>query len=583
VAADGIERPVPSAGNTAWGSDAMADVLRALGIRHVALNPGASFRGLHDSLVNHLGNAEPAMILCLHENVAVSLAHGFAKVAAERMGVVLHSNVGLLNGAMGLFNAWCDRVPMLVLGATGPVDAARRRPWIDWIHSVQDQGALVRNFVKWDAQPASLPAAVEAILRADRIARTAPCAPTYVNLDAALQEAPLEALPPPPDVARFAPPPEAAPAPEAVARAVAMLRAAKRPVMLAGRVARDEASWARRVALAEETGMRVTTDLKIGAAFPTAHALHLGAPSMTLSLEAAAALKEADLVLALDWLDLGGTLAMAGCGARVVNASLDHLLHNGFGGEVFSLPPQDLHLACSAEMAVRAITEALSLGPGTPPGEDGPRCDGRAPAETPLDVATMTRAVGAGLAGECACLVRLPLGWDAAAWQFGHPLDYLGYDGGGGIGSGPGMLVGAALALRGTGRLPVAVLGDGDTLMGVQAFWTAVHYRIPALCVVSNNRSFFNDEMHQERVARQRGRPAENRWIGQRIAGPEIDIAAMARAQGAVGIGPVGTAGELAAAVREGAARVKAGEVVVIDARVAPGYDTGVAAMTRGG
>jgi len=576
------ERPVPARGNTVWGSDAMADALRATGVRWLALNPGASYRGLHDSLVNHLGNAEPRMILCLHENVAVALAHGYAKVAGERMGVVLHSNVGLLNGSMALFNAWCDRVPMLVLGATGPVDAAKRRPWIDWIHSVQDQGALVRHFVKWDAQPASIAAATEALLRADRIARTAPPAPAYVNLDAALQEAPLAELPPPPDAARFAPPPDVAPSSEAVAHAVAMLRAARRPVMLAGRVGRDPRDWARRVALAEALDMRVATDLKAGAAFPTSHPLHLGAPSMTLSPEATAALKEADLVLALEWLDFGGTLRVAGAAPLVVNASLDHLLHNGFGGEMMSLPPQDLHLACSPEMAVRAVADAMGLGEGAMPEEGGPRCEDRVADDAPLDVAAMTRAVGAGLADERACLVRLPLGWDAAAWRFAHPLDFLGYDGGGGIGSGPGMLVGAALALRGGDRLPVAVLGDGDTLMGVQAFWTAVRYGIPLLCIVSNNRSFFNDEMHQERVARQRGRPVENRWIGQRIGGPDIDIAAMARAQGAVGIGPVESAGALAAAVREGAARARAGEVVVVDARVAPGYGTEMAAMTRG-
>jgi thiamine pyrophosphate-dependent acetolactate synthase large subunit-like protein len=579
---DDAARPVPSTGNTAWGSDAMAEALRATGVRWLALNPGASYRGLHDSLVNHLGNADPRMILCLHENVAVALAHGYAKVAGERMGVVLHSNVGLLNGSMGLFNAWCDRVPMLVLGATGPVDAAKRRPWIDWIHTVEDQGALVRHFVKWDAQPGSVTAAVEAILRADRIARTAPAAPTYVNLDAALQEMPLEALPAAPDAARFAPPHEVAPAPEAVEAAVALLRAARRPVMLAGRVSRSEGAWARRVALAEAFGARVVTDLKTGAAFPTAHPLHAGAPSMTLSPEGSAALREADLVLALDWLDLGGTLRMAASRAKVVNASLDHLLHNGFGGEHFGLPPQDLHLACSPEMAVRMIADALGLGPGTPPEEGGPRCDDRAAADAPLDVATFTRAVGEGLRGERTCLVRLPLGWDAAAWRFAHPLDFLGYDGGGGIGSGPGMLVGAALALRGGDRVPVAVLGDGDTLMGVQAFWTAVHERIPLLCIVANNRSFFNDEMHQERVARQRGRPVENRWIGQRISGPDIDIAAMARAQGAAALGPAHTVADCAAAVRKGAARARAGEVVVVECRVTPGYAPEMAAMARG-
>ena len=99
------------------------------------------------------------------------------------------------------------------------------------------------------------------------------------------------------------------------------------------------------------------------------------------------------------------------------------------------------------------------------------------------------------------------------------------------------MSVGAALALRGSGRLPIAVLGDGDTLMGITALWTAVHYRIPLMIVVANNNSFFNDELHQDRMARQRGRPVANRWIGQRIADPEPDLGMLARAQGGEGFG----------------------------------------------
>ncbi len=576
----GAERPLPSRGNTVWGSDAMAETIRALGVPYLALNPGASYRGLHDSLVNHLGNADPKMLLCLHENVAVAIAHGYAKVTGQRMGVVLHSNVGLLNGSMALFNAWCDRVPMLVLGATGPVDAAKRRPWIDWVHTVQDQGALIRHFIKWDAQPASIEAATEALLRADRITRTAPCAPTYVNLDAGLQEMALPELPPRPDVARFAPPPPPAPPADAVVEAVRMLRAAKRPAMLAGRASRDEAAWARRVALAEALGAKVVSEHKSGAAFPTAHPLHAGPPGMAMAPGSLVALREADCVLALDWLDLGGVLRQAGSAAQVINVSLDHQLHNGFGGEHMSLAPQDLHLACLPDTGVAAIADAMGLGAGTPPDPRGPHCE--LPPGEALDIAGLTRGVGAGLAGERVCLARLPIGWEAAAWQFRHPLDFLGYDGGAGIGSGPGMLVGAALALRGGDRLPVAVLGDGDTLMGIQAFWTAVHYGLPLLCVVANNRSFFNDELHQERVARQRGRPVENRWIGQRMDGPPIDLAAMARAQGAVGIGPVTTPAALAEAVREGARLARAGAVVLVDAVVTPGYDTGMAIATRG-
>ena len=199
-----IERPASlPGGNALFGSDVVAEVLRALEIPFVALNPGASYRGLHDSLVNHLGNATPQMLLCLHEEHAVAIAQGWAKVTGRPMAVVVHSNVGLFHATMAIFNAWCDRMPVLVLGATGPVDAVKRRPWIDWIHTAQDQGALVRNYVKWDAQPASPEAAREALLRAAWMARTAPMGPVYVNLDAAMQEAPLEQPLPPLDDGTF--------------------------------------------------------------------------------------------------------------------------------------------------------------------------------------------------------------------------------------------------------------------------------------------------------------------------------------------------------------------------------------------
>src|ERR1700756_2333471 len=189
----------------AWGSDIAAQMLRRCGIKYLSLNPGASYRGLHDSIVNHLGNEKPGILLCLHEDHSVAIAHGYAKAAGEPMGCVLHSNVGLLHGMMGLFNAWCDRVPMMVLGATGPVDAEKRRPWIDWIHTARDQGALVRGYVKWDDQPASPAAAREALLRAKWLAEAAPQGPVYVNLDAGMQEAALEAPLPPLQAARLTP------------------------------------------------------------------------------------------------------------------------------------------------------------------------------------------------------------------------------------------------------------------------------------------------------------------------------------------------------------------------------------------
>jgi thiamine pyrophosphate-dependent acetolactate synthase large subunit-like protein len=179
-------------------------------------------------------------------------------------------------------------------------------------------------------------------------------------------------------------------------------------------------------------------------------------------------------------------------------------------------------------------------------------------------------------------LTHLPISWEDRWWTFRHPLDFLGSDGGGGVGGGPGISVGAALALKNSGRLAVAVCGDGDFLMGVTAVWTAVHYKIPLLLVIANNRSFYNDELHQERVARMRARPVENKWIGQRMADPEIDLAAMGRAQGAVGFGPIVKPADLGPALEKAIAAVEAGGVAVVDVRVEPGYTaTMTAAMTR--
>jgi benzoylformate decarboxylase len=188
-----------------WGSDVIADVLRALGFPYAVIVPGASFRGLHDSIVNRLGNQNPQLVTCLHENHAVSIADGYSRVTETPLLVILHSNVGLMNGSMAIYNAWCDRRPMMIVGATGPVDAHHRRPWIDWVHTSKDQGALVRHFVKWDDQPASAEAAVESLLRASQITRTAPHGPVYVCLDAHMQEGKLDRVVPAPQIERFAP------------------------------------------------------------------------------------------------------------------------------------------------------------------------------------------------------------------------------------------------------------------------------------------------------------------------------------------------------------------------------------------
>jgi len=169
------------------------------------------------------------------------------------------------------------------------------------------------------------------------------------------------------------------------------------------------------------------------------------------------------------------------------------------------------------------------------------------------------------------CITRLPFGWPEGATHFTGPLDCIGYDGGGGIGSTPGITVGAALGLRGTGRLPVAILGDGDLLMGSQALWTAAAEKLPALFIVNNNRSFYNDVEHQERVAKHRVRPVENRNIGMAITDPDVDLCALARSYGLTSFGPVADTSELASTLEAAFTAAEAGATVLVDILVPRG------------
>ena len=581
----GLERPTPAGANApGFGSDIIADALRSLDIPYIALTPGASYRGLHDSIVNYLGNSKPQMLLCLHEEAAVAIAHGYAKVTGKAMATAVHSNVGLLHSTMAIFNAWCDRMPVVVLGATGPVDAVKRRPWIDWIHTARDQGALVREYTKWDDQPASPGAAREALLRGTWIANTAPQGPVYINFDAELQESKVGEPLPPIDVARYMPDVATAAPSEQIKQAAALLKGAKQVLMLAGRASRSEEAWNARAQLAEALGARVVSDLKIGASFPTDHPLYAGAPR-AITPESVAELRNVDVVLSLDWVDLAGALRAFGPSpsAKVIQISLDHRIHNGWSMDHQALPVVDLLLSVDPDLVVTDLVKEIGMAskPHAVAREGSKGADKEPAGFTNETIAYALRKV---LGDRPVTYTHLPLSWDDDWIAFRHPLDYVGSDGGGGVGGGPGISVGAALALKGSGRLPIAICGDGDFLMGVTAVWTAVHYKIPLLFVLANNRSFYNDELHQERMARARNRPVENKWIGQRMADPEVDLAAMGRAQGAQGFGPIGKASDLEAALESAIAVVDAGGVAVVDVRVEPGYTAVMtAAMTRAG
>jgi thiamine pyrophosphate-dependent acetolactate synthase large subunit-like protein len=383
------------------------------------------------------------------------------------------------------------------------------------------------------------------------------------------------------------PPVVTAASPALVGEAAAILKGARQVLILAGRASRSQEAWDARVALVEALNARVVTDLKIGASFPTDHPLYVGSPR-AITPESVEGLKNVDVVISLDWVDLAGALRFFGPSpsAKVIQISLDHRIHNGWSMDHQGLPPVDLLLSADPDLVVPELVQEIGKS-ATLQAKPHAMPSPRAPSDkepTGFTNEHIARALRQALGDRAVTYTHLPLSWDDRWLTFRHPLDYVGSDGGGGVGGGPGISVGAALALKGSGRMPVAICGDGDFLMGVTAVWTAVHYKIPLLFVLANNRSFYNDELHQERMARARNRPIENKWIGQRMADPEVDLAAMARAQGATGFGPVTKPGDLAAVLEKAIVAVDAGGVAVIDVRVEPGYTAAMtAAMTRGG
>ena len=564
-----------------WGSDVVAEMLRRLDIPFICINPGSSIRGLHDSIVNYLGDDGPKLLLTLHEESAVAIAHGYAKATGRPLAVALHSNVGLMHGAMAIYNCWCDRMPMLILGATGAVDSAVRRSWIDWVHTWRDQGAMVRLFTKWDDQPASPSGAIDAVLRAHQMACMPPCGPSYVILDRTLQEEEITEAEIP-DVERFTPPPRLVPSTTAVEPAAALLRAAENPVIMLGRVSRQSDDWAIRIRLAETLGARVITDLRSGAAFPTDHPLHGGPADLFLSPGDRRLVADADVVLSLDWPDIADALIQArelgSRNAKVIHCSIDHQVHGGGSMDHQRLPPVDIWLNIEPDAVLAPLLELLPRGERARSGQaaheapvhDTPTVDDISSEHRIPTLSDIGVCLSAIRAAHDVCLVRVPLNWPAGSYHFREPLDFLGYDGGGGVGSGPGMAVGAALALEGTERLPVSVMGDGEFLAAPTALWSAAHYRIPVLVVVANNRSYFTDEVQQELVARHRGRIVENKWIGQKIDDPPANLSGIARDLGVAAEGPIEDVSDLHSALLRGFEAVKHGRPYLIDVLIDP-------------
>lgn len=573
---------MPMMNTVEYGSDLIAEALREQGFPYICLNPGASYRGLHDSLVNYLGNRTPEIITCMHEEHAVGLAQGYAKVTDKALAVAVHSNVGLMHATMGIFDAWCDRAPMVVIGATGPIDATQRRPWIEWVHTTNDQGGLVRGYTKWDDQPGSAQAAVEAIRRGTMMANSRPCGPVYINLDVTIQEEKQDGRPPLEDVSLFATPEDTEPAPASLARAVEILRNAKRPFVFAGRGLRSDEAWADRIRLVELLGARCATHVKLAAAFPTTHPAFAGETGWRLKGKMLEETRAADAILLLDWLDPGNSLRLAFPPGEprppVINVSNDVLIHRGWVMDYGGATAADVTLQTVPETSVRRMVEIFEAERPKAPkqtlkGFDVPKVEGKGE----IGLVNLARAFHHASKDYDISITARPIGWPMNANEIDHPLGFLGFNGGGGIGSGPSITVGVALALRDIGakRIPVGILGDGDYTMGVSAIWNAATLKLPVLFVIANNHSYFNDEDHQAKVARHRGRNEANAPIGQRMQNPEPDLPTIARGFGLEAPDSIRDLAELPAALELAFKRVSEGASYLLDVQVHPEYIEG--------
>ncbi len=568
-----------------WQSDVIVDLIKRYGFPFITLNPGASFRGLHDSLVNYGGN-EPPMMLCQHEEIAVQIAHGYAKATGKPMAVILHDLVGLLHACLAIYYAYVDRVPIFIIGATGPMDEAKRRPHIDWTHSALVQGNAVRDYVKWDYQPTSIDGVPESFARAYSIMTTEPQGPVYMCYDAALQEAPLAqpvALPP---VGMAATPAPMAPDPRALQAIAGKLIAAEHPMLLAEYAGRRAGGFEAIVELAETVGAAVW-DVNNALNFPNKHPL-------CLSMDKAS-LKHTDLVVGFDVQDWEKPLTELNNALRTrENLTPAHcdFVEIGFG---------EINIS-------KWSFDYCRMQP----------CSVRALGDTALGIPELTRLCRARIAGDAALQRRIAerktaigkrhdevwtqwqeearVDWDASPitfsrlaleiwevikhedwvltannlkqqvrklWDFDKPYRTPGVE----LGTATqiGISLGVALAHKGSGRVVVDIQPDGDLMFDAGALWVAAKYRIPMLVVMHNNRAYYNDWAHQLRMAKLRGTDETRAHIGMDLFAPAPDFGALARSLGCYGEGPIDRPADIRPALQRALAEVKNGRLALVD------------------
>src|SRR5438105_4889864 len=579
------ERVSAAAPSRRYGSDLIVDLLKGFDIPFAALNPGASYRGLHDSLVNYGGNVLPELILCQHEEIAVGMAHGFAKASQKPMAAIVHDVVGLLHSCMAIYYAYIDRAPILILGATGPMNEAKRRPRIDWIHTASVQGNAVRDYTKWDDQPASVDGIPPSFARGYRVAMTEPQGPVYLCYDAQLQEDPIDREIPLPSANAARVPTRMAADPPALDRLTDLLMKAERPVILVEYLGRDHAAVPELVRLAETLALPVV-DVRARHNFPSNHPLNMTHTNV---------LDNVDLLLALDVRDLERPTTRLESASRRVESRLPAdcvFAEVGFSDLELSSWSMDygryqetsLSVLADTSLAVPVladmVAERLAADKCAQASVEARRADvsqrhaaARAQwqqeARRDWDAAPMTTGrlaieIWDAIKDEDWVLTANTLrDWVTKLWNVDlphrHPGEALG------TATQIGISLGVALAHKGTGRLVVDIAPDGDLMFDAGALWVAAKHEIPMLVVMFNNRAYYNAWEHQIRMARLRGTPLERANIGMDMRGPAPDFAGLARSMGWYAEGPIEHGGELGPALRRAIAQVKEGTPALVD------------------
>lgn len=574
------------------GSDFMVDIMKSLGIEYVCANPGSSFRGLHESIVNYGGNKNPELITCCHEESSVAMAHGYAKVEGKPLAVMLHGPVGVAHGAMAIYNAYCDRAPVFMLVGNG-LDVTQRRPGVEWVHTAADCATMVRDFIKWDDVPVSLQHFAESAIRGYKIAMTPPMMPVLLIADGDLQEHAMEgATPRIPKLPTMAPP---VGDPGALADAARMLIAAENPVLVADRAARTHNGMKLLVELAEALQTPVI-DQWGRLNFPSRHPLNH-------SDNARALIANADVILGLELADFWGVVnsyrdqivrssrRVTKTGAKLISITAGDLYAKGNMQDLQRYPEVDLAIQADAEATLPSLIEAvkrqLTADRKRALADRGAKLAAQRQEfltrartaatygwdASPISTARLCMELWDQIKSEDWALcseTNFASHWPMRLWDINKPYQYNGASGGYGVGySAPGSL-GAALAHRKHGRLSVSVQGDGDLMYANGILWTAAHHRIPLLSVMHNNRAYHQEVMHLQRMALRHQRGADTAGIGTTLTDPNIDFSKIAQGMGVYAEGPIIDPKDLAPALRRAIAVVKRGEPALLDVVTQP-------------